>query len=110
MKETFNAIYQSVPNLSFLITNAFFWAFDSSKNVMRLLIISYIFLGGGSLFGGGGASNAPTFGSVASQPAGGTFGAIAQQGKVEIFLEQREVVFLLPSKICGNLNFSTVHL
>ena len=48
---------------------------------MRLLIISYIFLGGGSLFGGGGASNAPTFGSVASQPAGGTFGAIAQQGK-----------------------------
>ena len=60
----------------------FFWAFDSSKNVMRLLIISYIFLGGGSLFGGGGASNAPTFGSVASQPAGGTFGAIAQQGKI----------------------------
>ena len=73
-------------------------AFDSSKHVMRLLIISYIFLGGGSLFGGGGASNAPTFGSVASQPAGGTFGAIAQQGKVEIFLEQRDVAFLSPSK------------
>jgi hypothetical protein len=27
-------------------------------------------------------------------------------GKVEIFLEQREVVFLSPSKICENLNFS----
>ena len=27
--------------------------------------------------------------------------------KVEIFLEQREVVFLSPSKICKNLNFST---
>ena len=26
--------------------------------------------------------------------------------KVEIFLEQREVAFLLPSKICENLNFS----
>ena len=25
--------------------------------------------------------------------------------KVEIFLEQREVVFLSPSKICKNLNF-----
>ena len=83
MKETFIAIYQSFPKLSFLITD-FFLAFDSSKSkhVMRLLIISYIFLGGGSLFGGGGASNAPTFGSVASQPAGGTFGAIAQQGKI----------------------------
>ena len=31
-------------------------------------------------------------------------------GKVEIFLEQREVAFLSPSKICENLNFSTVHL
>jgi hypothetical protein len=30
--------------------------------------------------------------------------------KVEIFLEQREVVFLSPSKICENLIFSTVHL
>ena len=30
--------------------------------------------------------------------------------KVEIFLEQREVAFLSPSKICENLNFSTVHL
>ena len=29
-------------------------------------------------------------------------------GKVEIFLEQREVAFLSPSKICGNLNFSSV--
>ena len=29
--------------------------------------------------------------------------------KVEIFLEQREDVFLSPSKICENLNFSTVH-
>ena len=28
-------------------------------------------------------------------------------GKVEIFLEQREVAFLSPSKICENLNFST---
>ena len=26
--------------------------------------------------------------------------------KVEIFLEQREVVFFSPSKICENLNFS----
>ena len=50
--------------------------------MMTSLIISNLFLGGGSLFGGGGASNAPTFGSVASQPAGGTFGAIAQQGKI----------------------------
>ena len=31
-------------------------------------------------------------------------------GKVEIFLEQREVTFLSPSKICKSLNFSTVHL
>ena len=31
-------------------------------------------------------------------------------GKVEIFLEQREVVFLSPGEICENLNFSTVHL
>ena len=30
--------------------------------------------------------------------------------KVEMFLEQREVAFLSPSKICKNLNFSTVHL
>ena len=30
--------------------------------------------------------------------------------KVEIFLEQREVAFLSPSKICENLNLSTVHL
>ena len=30
--------------------------------------------------------------------------------KVEIFLEQREVAFLSPSKICKNLNFSTVHI
>ena len=30
--------------------------------------------------------------------------------KVEIFLEQREVAFLSLSKICENLNFSTVHL
>ena len=29
------------------------------------------------------------------------------EGKVEIFLEQREVAFLSPSKICENLNFST---
>ena len=29
--------------------------------------------------------------------------------QVEIILEQREVAFLSPSKICGNLNFSTVH-
>ena len=29
-------------------------------------------------------------------------------GKVEIFLEQREVAFLSPSKICENLNFSSV--
>jgi hypothetical protein len=28
-------------------------------------------------------------------------------GKVEIFLEQREVAFLSPSKICEHLNFST---
>ena len=28
--------------------------------------------------------------------------------KVEIFLEQREVAFLSPSKICENLNFSTL--
>ena len=27
--------------------------------------------------------------------------------EVEIFLEQREVAFLSPSKICENLNFST---
>ena len=27
--------------------------------------------------------------------------------KVEIFLEQREVAFLPPSKICENFNFST---
>ena len=27
--------------------------------------------------------------------------------KVEIILEQREVAFLSPSKICENLNFST---
>ena len=27
--------------------------------------------------------------------------------KVETFLEQREVAFLSPSKICENLNFST---
>jgi hypothetical protein len=30
-------------------------------------------------------------------------------GKVEIFFEKREVAFLSPSKICENLNFSTVH-
>ena len=30
--------------------------------------------------------------------------------KVETFLEQREVAFLSPTKICENLNFSTVHL
>ena len=30
--------------------------------------------------------------------------------KVEIFLEQREVAFLSPNKLCENLNFSTVHL
>ena len=30
--------------------------------------------------------------------------------KVEIFLEQREVTFLSPSKICENSNFSTMHL
>ena len=35
------------------------------------------------------------------------FGPIEGQGKVEIFLEQREVAFLSPSKICENLNFST---
>ena len=29
--------------------------------------------------------------------------------KVEMFLEQKEVAFLSPSKICRNLNFSTVH-
>ena len=29
--------------------------------------------------------------------------------KIEIFLEQREVAFLSLSKICENLNFSTVH-
>jgi hypothetical protein len=27
--------------------------------------------------------------------------------KVEIFLEEREVTFLSPNKICENLNFST---
>jgi hypothetical protein len=32
-------------------------------------------------------------------------------GKVEIFLEQREIAFLSPSKICENLNFSTeIHI
>ena len=36
--------------------------------------------------------------------------AMAIIDKVEIFLEQREVAFLSPSKICENLNFSTVHL
>ena len=30
--------------------------------------------------------------------------------KVEIFLEQSEVAFLSSTKICENLNFSTVHL
>ena len=30
--------------------------------------------------------------------------------RVEIFLEQREVAFLSPRKICENLNFSTLHL
>ena len=30
--------------------------------------------------------------------------------KVEIFLEPREVAFSSPSKICKNLNFSTVHV
>ena len=35
-------------------------------------------------------------------------GAIFTHGpKVEIFLEQREVAFLSPSKICENSNFST---
>ena len=29
--------------------------------------------------------------------------------KVEMFLEQKEVAFLSPSKICRNLNFSAVH-
>ena len=29
------------------------------------------------------------------------------KAKVEIVLEQREVAFLSPSKICENLNFST---
>ena len=33
-----------------------------------------------------------------------------KSGKVEIFLEQREVVFLSPCKICENLNLSSVHL
>ena len=32
-----------------------------------------------------------------------------QFSKVEIFLEQKEVAFLSHSKICENLNFSTVH-
>jgi hypothetical protein len=31
---------------------------------------------------------------------------VKNQIKVEIFLEQREVAFLSPSKICENLNFS----
>ena len=31
---------------------------------------------------------------------------VVMSGKVEIFLEQREVAFLSPSKICENLNFS----
>ena len=30
--------------------------------------------------------------------------------KIEIFLDQREVAFLSPSKICENSNFSTVYL
>ena len=30
--------------------------------------------------------------------------------KVKIFLEQKEVAFLSPNKICENMNFSTVHL
>ena len=30
-------------------------------------------------------------------------------GKVETFLEQREVAFLSSIKICENLNFSTAH-
>ena len=34
------------------------------------------------------------------------FGFFDIQGKVEIFLEQREVAFLSPIKICENLNFS----
>ena len=29
--------------------------------------------------------------------------------KVEMVLEQREVAYVSPSKICENLNFSTVH-
>ena len=45
----------------------------------------------------------------------GPIGVVTRQkftnvtSKVEVFLEQREVAFLLPSKICENLNFSTVH-
>ena len=34
-------------------------------------------------------------------------GVEATTGKVEIILEQRQVAFLSPGKICKNLNFST---
>ena len=34
---------------------------------------------------------------------------VPQTRKVEMFFEQREVAFLSPSKICKNLNFSTMH-
>ena len=39
-----------------------------------------------------------------------TTGSPDLDSKVEIFLEQEEVAFLSPSKICENSNFSTVHL
>ena len=48
------------------------------------------------------------FGSKGQLPVRGhTLITLPQKGKVEIFLEQREVAFLSPSKICENLNFST---
>ena len=42
-----------------------------------------------------------------TQKAWPFFNLPLQGFKVEIFLEQREVAFLSPSKICENLNFST---
>ena len=40
-------------------------------------------------------------------PFGNHFDSVAKWIKVEMFLEQREVAFLSPSKICEDLNFST---
>ena len=49
-----------------------------------------------------------TLGQVAGPETGGNYTQKILI-KIEIFLKQRKVAFLSPSKICENLNFCTVH-